>query len=176
MTNAGGDNSEASVPEPKKLKIAGRNVEVRKLILKDKIRVSRFFALILAAMKGEGYIQLEGGIRVPRKLDLKSIGIGEVLDNLPKTLEVLENNFEGFLGLTTDLDPEKEIPFVELEDLFAVAEETWSFNGFGKSMEKAVGKALEVVEAAGLDLNASQLSKTSSPSSPSTSGGEKNKS
>lgn len=116
-------------------------MEIRKLRLGPKIRVSRIFSHVLRALKGENYEQLSGGARVPRKLDLASMGLLDVIDTLPIVLQVIEENYDQFLKLTTDL-LETEIEELDLPDLFTVAEQCWDFNGFQEAIENSLGKAL----------------------------------
>jgi hypothetical protein len=119
----------------------GRNVEIRKLRLGPKIRVSRIFSQVLRSLKGENYEQLSGGVRVPRKLDLTKMGLLDVIDTLPTVLQVVGENYQQFLKLTTDL-LETEIEELDLPDLFMVGEQTWDFNGFQEAIENSLGKAL----------------------------------
>lgn len=144
MTQGQGDLPPAnvSVPDPRKIKLLGRNVMIKKLRLGEKITVSRIFAKLAKALKGNNWVKLGDGTAIPRKFTLDNLGIMDIMDSAPDFLHEIEAQYPEFLLLTTDLTL-VEIQDLDFPDLFAVATETWEYNGFEKAMEQSLGKVLK---------------------------------
>lgn len=137
----GEDSQAKSVPEIKKIELLGRNVQITKLKLGAKIKVSRTFAKLAKALKGDNWVRLTDGSAVPRKLDMADLNILDVIESLPNFLHMIEVEYPEFLALTTDLTDD-EVQELDIPDLIVVADATWQHNGFDKSMEDALGKVL----------------------------------
>lgn len=141
MTGSQRDHSQASIPEIKKIPLIGRNIEIKKLRLGGKIKVSRIFAKLAKALKGDNWVQLTNGKAVPRSLDLDNLDILDVVESLPTFLHEVEVQYPEFVSLTTDIKDD-EIQDLDIPDLFVIADECWKHNGFAKSVEDALGKVL----------------------------------
>jgi len=147
MAESQGDNSQASIPDPKKVRIEvlDRNVNVKKLRLGEKIRVSRIYALLAKSLKGDNWIKLSDGSSVPRVVDLNNFRLQDILDTAPNFLHDIELHYPEFLRLTTDLQ-EDEIQRIDVPDLFELGIACWNHNGFKTIMEESLGKVLSGAE------------------------------
>lgn len=170
MNKGQGDISQASVPEPRKMKLLGRNVNIKKLRLRERLHVSRIYFTCIRSLKGSSYVDLGGGIKVPKKIDLAAMDISRLIDAAPDFMGQIEAHYSEFLQMTTDLSPE-EIEDLDVPDIFNIAAEVWDHNGFDRMLEVAAEKG----KAAGF-LEIASGSSEPSPSSRSAAVGRKTKS
>lgn len=119
----------------------GRQVNVRKATLGEKLKLMTIFSLWMAELGKGGHISAVDKKELDKEAQNEKRGLAIITQHLPIVMGYLAEDYAVVLGLSTDLEPDDMEKLTNLGELVDIFKAIWEINKFEDDIEH-VGKAL----------------------------------